>query len=153
MAPIIVSTEIARPPAQAFAYVTDPTRFAEWQEGVVGGHIDGDGPQRAGSRCLTTRRIAFAERQVTAEITHIDPPRAWGVRGIDGPLRATVNVTVDPLGQGGHSRVTIELDFSGHGFGRLLVPLVTRGARKEMPANLQRLKEQLERQPANGGSQ
>lgn len=76
---------------------------------------------------------------MTSEITHIDPPRTWGVRGIDGPIRATVNVTVDPLDDGRRARVTksIELDFEGHGIGKLLVPLVVRReARKEMPANL-----------------
>jgi hypothetical protein len=54
-------------------------------------------------------------------------------------------VTVGPLDEGRPSRVTIELDFEGHGIGRLLVPLaVRRQARKEMPANLRRLKERLE---------
>jgi hypothetical protein len=41
--------------------------------------------------------------------------------------------------------VTIEIDFEGHGIGRLLVPLFVRGdARREMPDNLRRLKERLE---------
>jgi hypothetical protein len=35
--------------------------------------------------------------------------------------------------------------FTGHGIGKLLVPLVVRPrARKEMPANLERLKQRLE---------
>jgi hypothetical protein len=37
-----------------------------------------------------------------------------------------VNVTVDPLEQGARSRVTIAVDFEGHGIGKLLVPLVVR---------------------------
>jgi len=77
---------------------------------VVGGHMDSDGPTAVGTKCLTTRRIGFAERAVTSEVTHIDPPRAWGVHGIDGPLRAIVNVTVDPLDDGRRSRLTIEVD-------------------------------------------
>jgi hypothetical protein len=41
--------------------------------------------------------------------------------------------------------VTIALDFGGRGIGKLLVPLVVRRqARREMPANIQRLKERLE---------
>jgi hypothetical protein len=84
---------------------------------------------------------------VTSEITHIDPPRTWGVHGIDGPIRAIVNVTVDPVEKGRRSRVTIDLDFDGHGIGKLLVPLVVRRqARKEMPANLGTLRERLEEQ-------
>jgi uncharacterized protein YndB with AHSA1/START domain len=146
MTPIRTTTEVARPPEEVFAYVTDPTRFAEWQEGVVGGSIDGSEPHAVGDRCLTTRRIGGTERLVTSEITHIDPPRGWGIRGVDGPIRATVDVSVTPLNEGKQSRVTIDLAFSGHGIGKLLVPLVVRrGARKEMPANLERLKQRLER--------
>ena len=142
MAPITTSTEVARPPADVFAYVTDPARFAEWQEGVVGGHLEADAPQGVGDRCVTTRRIGGGERAVVSEI---NPPRTWGVRGLNGPIRATVNVTVSPLEDGNRSRVTIELDFAGHGVGKLLVPLVVRpSARKEMPANLQKLKQRLE---------
>jgi uncharacterized protein YndB with AHSA1/START domain len=145
MAAISATAEVARPPEVVFAYVTDPTRFAEWQEGVVGGQMDGSGPHRVGDRCLTTRRIGGSEGQVTSVVTHVDPPRTWGVRGIDGPIRATVDVTVVPANGGGGSIVTISLDFAGHGIGKLLVPLfVSRSARKEMPANLERLKQRLE---------
>jgi uncharacterized protein YndB with AHSA1/START domain len=137
--------EIDRPPADVFAYVTDPSRFREWQQGVVGGHMDGDAPHKVGARCITTRRIGFAERSVTSELTHIDPPRTWGVRGIDGPIRAVVNVSVDALDEGRRSRATIEIDFQGTGIGKLVVPLmVRRQARREMPANLERLKTRLE---------
>jgi hypothetical protein len=41
--------------------------------------------------------------------------------------------------------VQIDLDFTGHGIGKLLVPLFVRpSARKEMPENLNRLKQRLE---------
>jgi hypothetical protein len=74
----------------------------------------------------------------------IDPPRAWGVRGTDGPIRATVDVLVEPLA-GSRSRLTISVDFTGHGIGKILVPLVARReARKEMPGNMAALKQQME---------
>jgi len=154
MAPITTTTEVARSPEEVFAYVTDATRFQEWQQGVVGGHVEGDEPHTAGDKCFTTRRIGGTERAVTSVITHIEPPAAWGVRGVDGPIRATVDVTVAPLNDGQRSRVTIELDFAGRGIGKLLVPLlVRRSARKEMPANLDRLKQRLEapREPPSLG--
>lgn len=143
--PISTSIEVDRPPAEVFAYVTDPSRFAEWQNGVVNGHLDTDGPPAAGDRCITTRRIGFAERPVTSEVTHIEPPRSWGVRGIDGPIRAEVNVIVEPLDSDQRSRLTIKIDFAGRGIGQILVPLVVRPqARREMPANMKRLKQRLE---------
>jgi hypothetical protein len=89
---------------------------------------------------------------VTAEVTHFDPPRTWGVHGIDGPIRASVNVTVDPVAGNARSRLTIEIDFHRHGIGRVLLPLVVRReAQYEMPSNLERPKARLERPyPAPG---
>ncbi|MGH3391735.1 MAG: SRPBCC family protein [Actinomadura sp.] len=144
MAPISTSIEVDRPAAEVFAYATDPTRFSEWQQGVVDGHLDGPGTPTVGARCLTTRRIGFADRQVTSVLTHIDPPRTWGVGGTDGPIRARVDVTVETR-TATRSRLTIDVDFEGHGIGRILVPLAVRPqARKEMPANLARLKHRIE---------
>jgi hypothetical protein len=69
------------------------------------------------------------------------------VRGIDGPIRACVDVDVQPLQRDG-SRVTIDVDFEGHGIGKVLVPLVVqRQAAKEMPKNLERLRDRLEAEP------
>lgn len=145
MAPLVSAIDIARPPDEVFSYVTDPSRFVTWQENIVSGHMDGEHRPRVGSRCMTTRRIGFAEREITSEITAMDPPRRWAIRGIDGPIRATVNVTVEPLNGSTQSRVTVAIDFEGRGIGRLLVPLlVRREARHEMPRNMRRLKARLE---------
>ena len=37
MAPAVTTIEIARPPEEVFAYVTDPSRFSEWQKAVHSG--------------------------------------------------------------------------------------------------------------------
>jgi hypothetical protein len=106
--------------------------------------MDRPGIPAVGAWCLTTRRIGGANRPSTSEVTHIDPPRTWGLRGVDGPIRAVVDVTVEPLAAD-RSRVTITVDLEGHGIGRLLVPIVVqRQARREMPANLETLKQHLE---------
>jgi uncharacterized protein YndB with AHSA1/START domain len=148
MPPIVTTAEIGRPAAEVFAYATDPARFSEWQKGVVDGHMDspGSGTQApaVGAKCVTTRRIGGASRPATAELVHIDPPRTWGVRGIDGPIRAAVDVLVEPV-TGSRSRLTISVDFTGHGIGKILVPLMVRPeARKEMPDNMTALKQRME---------
>jgi uncharacterized protein YndB with AHSA1/START domain len=144
MAPIVATTEVDRPAEEVFAYATDPTRFNEWQDGVVEGHLEQAGPLRVGDRFVTTRRIGGANRPASQEVTRIEPPRAWEVRGVDGPVRAAVDVTVDALSET-RSRLTISIDFQGHGVGKALVPLVVRRqAEKEMPANLETLKQRLE---------
>ncbi len=138
------TVDVDRPAAEVFAYATDPTNFHEWQQGVVSGKLDSTGTPEVGDQCLTVRRIGGAERPSTSELVRLDPPRAWSVRGIDGPIRARVDVAVEPLTES-RSRLNITVDFDGHGIGRLLVPLVVcRQARAEMPENLARLKQQVE---------
>jgi uncharacterized protein YndB with AHSA1/START domain len=144
MAPFISSAEVARPAERVFAYVTDPSRFTEWQQGVVSGHMDAP-TTHVGSRCTTVRTIGGREREVNTNITEYDPPRRWADRGIDGPIRPIIGVTVEPLAGGSRSRVTIEVDFTGHGIGKLLVGLIVRRqAAREMPGNMRRLRERLE---------
>ena len=147
----ISTIDINRPPDEVFTYVTDPSRFGEWQHGVVSGHMDGDRPGEPGAKCVTVRRIGLAQRPVTAEVTRVDAPRTSSVHGIDGPIRATVNVTVDPLETGRRSRVSIDIAFTGYGVGKLLVPLIVRPqADREMHQNLQRLKDRLESPTTTG---
>jgi uncharacterized protein YndB with AHSA1/START domain len=144
MAPITSRIEVARPADQVFAYVIDPSTMPEWQQGCVRGQMDG-ATTGVGSKCMTVRRIGGREREVISEITEYDPPRRWADRGVSGPIRAIVTVTVEPLAEVSRSRVTIELDFTGHGIGKLLVPLVVRRqAANEMPENMRRLKQALE---------
>ena len=148
MAPIVSAIEVTRPPEEVFGYVSDPTRLREWQEGVVSARMEADTPPAAGSRFTTTTRIGGTEQISTLEITEISPPRVWAVRGVDGPVRVNVTVTVDPLPGGRGSRVTVALDFDGYGPGRMLVPLVVRPqAARQAPRSCQRLRERLESQP------
>ena len=145
MAPIVESIEVSRRPEDVFSYVTDPAHLPEWQESVVSARREGDAPRAVGSRTVVTRRVGGQERAMTTELTELNPPTTWAVRGIDGPVRGMVKGTIEPLGDGERSRVTIALDFEGHGIGKLLVPLVVRSqARAEVPRNLQNLKERLE---------
>ena len=144
MAPITTSIEVDRSAETVFAYATDPSRFSEWQKGVVDGAMNTTLAAKVGDHCLTTRRIGFANRVATAEVVRVDPPRTWSVRGLDGPIRAAVDVTVEALSDA-RARLTISVDFKGHGIGRLLVALmVEREARKEMPANVATLKQRVE---------
>src|SRR6266508_3467588 len=64
---------------------------------------------------------------------------------VGGPVTAIAKGAIEPLDDGMRSRVTIALEFEGHGIGKLLVPLVIRRqARKQLPKNEQKLREVLE---------
>jgi uncharacterized protein YndB with AHSA1/START domain len=144
VAPITHSVEIARTPDDAFAYITDPSRFTEWQEAVVSARLEGDGPMRQGSRLNMTRLMGRRQQKFTTELTEYSPPRSYAFRGIDGPIRPIGKGSVEPVGDGERSRFTFAIDFEGKGFGKLLVPLVRSQARKELVKTHEKLKERLE---------
>ena len=141
---LIVSTiEIARPPEQVYSYATDPSRFAEWQRDVVTVRMEGS-PLTVGTRYSTIRRLGGTERTMIQEITEVVPHRSWAARGVDGPIRPSARITVEPLDGGSRSRVTFALDFEGHGIGVPLVPMVRAMAAKGAPLSYRNLKERLE---------
>lgn len=143
MSAIVSQVEVEAPQVEVFDYVTDPTTFPEWQANVVGGHMAGQ--TAIGAKCNTTRRIGGREREVTSEVTKYNPPSSWAVHGTDGPIRALVDVTIEPVTGTSRTRVTISLEFEGHGIGKVLVPvLVKPQSRKEMQRNMIRLKARLE---------
>jgi uncharacterized protein YndB with AHSA1/START domain len=149
MAPIVVSVEISRPPADVFAYVTDPSHLPLWQESVLRVDSD-DAPTRVGTRVVAVRRVGRREMESVAEFAEFQRPTGWGLRGVDGLVRGDVTGTIEPLDNGTRSRVTLSLELKGHGIGKLLLPLfVHRQAKNEMPLNARNLKELLE----SGGSQ
>lgn len=143
MAAIRESVEISRSPEDVFAYLDDFERHGEWQEQIVNAHVDTEGPTKVGTQVTEQRRMGKREQTIKYEITEHSPPRSFAFHGIEGPIRVVGKGTVEPVGDSA-SRVTIELDFEGHGIGMLLLPLVKSQARKQVPKDQARLKEKLE---------
>jgi carbon monoxide dehydrogenase subunit G len=141
MATIVESIEISRRPEDVFLYATDFSHFPEWQGGVVSARREGNAPLKA----VVTRRVGPRKLQRTEEITELNPPRTWTVRGVGGPLTAIAKGTVEPLDDGKRSRVTIALELEAHGIARVLAPLILRQVRRQLPINERKLKELLER--------
>ena len=145
MASIKESIEIARRPEDVFAYLDDLERHGEWQGTIVSARKDTDGPTRIGTRATETRHVGGRDQTMSYEIYEHDPPRSFAFRVLDGPIRVTGKGSVEPVGDGDRSRVTIDLEFAGHGIsGKLLLPLAVSQARKQVPQDQQRLKERLE---------
>jgi hypothetical protein len=116
------------------------------------GHDDGQPPMRChhdSHRTVHQRHAGVRCPPGEAERLPGDGPgaadRSWAVRGVDGPIRPTAKITIDPLDGGTRSRVTFALDFEGHGVGVPLLPLVRRQAQKSAPMSYQHLKARLDR--------
>ena len=144
MAPVTASIEIARRPEDVFAYLDDLARHGEWQDQIVSVERHGEGPTKVGTKATEKRRVGGREQTMTYEVTEHDPPRTSAFHGVDGPVRVAGRVTLDPVGDGSSTRVSLSLDFEGHGVGKLLVPFARSQARKQVLKDQHRLKERLE---------
>ncbi len=145
MAPITETIEINRRPEDVFAYLDDVQRHGEWQEQIVDVEPQGDQPMGVGKRVRETRRVPGGNRSMTYEITAHDPPRQSSFRVLDGPIRAVGTVSVEPIDDGSRTRLTITIDFEGHGIaGKILLPVAKNQARKQIPKDQARMKELLE---------
>jgi uncharacterized membrane protein len=144
MASIIESVEIARSPEDVFAYIDQLDKHGEWQEQIIRTRVDTEGPTRVGTRATDTRRVPGGPRDISYEITEHDPPRRASFRGTSGPVRVAGSVSVEPVGDGSRSRLTLQLDFEGRGLGIVFAPLIRSQARKQVPKDHVRLKERLE---------
>lgn len=145
MAAIVESIEIGRTPADVFAYLDQLDKHGEWQEAIVSSTSLSDGPVQVGSRATDRRRMPGGIKvNVTYEIVEHDPPNRTRFQVINGPVRPVGTVTVEALDDGARSRLTLELDFRGHGIGKLMAPMARRQAVKQVPGDQQRLKQRLE---------
>jgi uncharacterized protein YndB with AHSA1/START domain len=146
MSPILTRIEIAAPPTEVFAYVADPRRFPDWQPDIVAVRVEDPttppGPLGLRARFTTVRRIGGADRGMVQEVIVHEAPRSWAVRGVDGPIRPNVAVTIEPTASG--SAATFTFDFAAPAIGRALLPLVRRMTARVAPASVRRLKDLLE---------
>jgi uncharacterized protein YndB with AHSA1/START domain len=147
MAVAAESIDISRSPHDVFWYATDFAQFPRWQGNVVSARQEGESALVTGSRAVVTRRVGPRRVRATETITELTPTETWEVRSSGGlPVTAIAKGRIESLDGGNRSRVTITLDFAGHGIGKLLIPLVIRWqARKQLPQNTAKLKEVLER--------
>jgi uncharacterized protein YndB with AHSA1/START domain len=138
------SIEIERKPEDVFAYLDQLDRHGEWQSTIITTRVETEGPTRVGSRAVDRRKVPGGPRDIAYEVTEHDPPRRVAFRGVDGPVRPVGSVTVESVGDGSRSRVTLNLDLQGHGIGKLFAPLARRQAAKLVPQDQAKLKERLE---------
>ena len=142
MAPIVASVDIERSPEDVFSYITDLPRQVEWQESLVSASTVTDEPTRVGTRIIHRRKVGPRVMVLTSEVTVHDPPHMFAFRSVDGPIRAQGSGRVEPTQTG--SRVTVELELSGRGFGKLMLPIVRRQASRQLVSDHQKLKQIME---------
>ncbi len=79
----VASVAIARPRAEVFAFVADPTRFPQWNSAVTSVEPMPD------SAYLMRRRLPTGETENGLEVIEFKPPTNFAVRTTSGPTPFT----------------------------------------------------------------
>jgi uncharacterized protein YndB with AHSA1/START domain len=140
-----VETEIARAPAEVFAYVADPAKLPTWQRNTVSVTQEGDGPVGVGTRLHEVHRAGGRELESVVEVREFEPGRVFALKLIDGPLPLDVRLTFSPAGRG--TRFTFTGSGEVEGALRLAGPFLAQTLKRQFERHCEQLKRVLESQP------
>jgi carbon monoxide dehydrogenase subunit G len=125
--------EIARPPEDVYALVSDLRRGPEWQPSLVRVDIE---------RGVEVRKIAGQEREASFDVTRNETPRLFEIVSRGGPVRASATFELHPVAVGTRVDLALVLELSGPL--RFAGGMVRGRAEREARENLERLKAILE---------
>jgi carbon monoxide dehydrogenase subunit G len=125
--------EIARPPEDVYALVSDLERGPEWQPSLVRVDVE---------RGVEVRKVAGQEREASFDVTRNEAPRLFEIVSRGGPVRAWATFELHPNGAGTRVDLTLVLELSGAL--RFAGGMVRGRAEREARENLERLKALLE---------
>jgi uncharacterized protein YndB with AHSA1/START domain len=133
---------IQRPPAEVFAYATDPLKIAEWRSNVLE-VIGYDPPVRQGTTYELAERL-MGRQQFGQRVVTYEPNRLAVIETTSGSMRPLQQFSFEPTADGG-TRYTARLEVHTSGIMRLFEPLMRGRVRKTMVAYGENLKRNLER--------
>ena len=143
------SVTIYRPVDRVFEYASTPENDPTWVVASLRHELLSPGPLRLGS--ITEEDVGFMSRRMRYvwEVVQYEPPTAFALRSVSGPLPATIRLGLEPL-DGGTTCLTLVGDAQLRGVFRLLVPLMGRVARRQLEIQLGTLKALLENEASEG---
>ncbi len=140
------SVDIARPPADVFAFVAEGANTPLWRRAAVEDRWLDDGPMRPGRRGRAVRRGMGRQFVLIAEIVDWDPPAYVSYRIVEGIMRGWVeSYRFESVGVG--TRLTIAVEgppVPNNLLGRLMNPLLERGMVRQGRTDFATLKRLLE---------
>jgi uncharacterized protein YndB with AHSA1/START domain len=141
-----VETDVARPPSEVFAYVTDPAKLATWQTNTITAVPEGDQPVGLGTRLREVHR-APGGKQLTSlvEVSEYEPDRVFALQMLEGALPIHARITFEPSELG--TRVRLHAHGQPTGALRFAQPLLRLGLKRQFAGYCATLKRVLENAP------
>jgi uncharacterized protein YndB with AHSA1/START domain len=124
------TTLIDRPIEEVFAFLADGENDPKFSPRVLEIAKTTEGPPGVGTVYASTVKDAGVKTKREFKLTEFDPPTRirWTETSKNMITVPEGGYDLAPEGEG--TRVTLHNAFEGHGFGKLLVPLALRSARK-----------------------
>ena len=138
-----IETDIKRPVAEVFAYVTDPAKLATWQTNTVSAVAEDGAPVHVGTRLREVHR-GPGGRQLSSlvEVSELVPDRLFALRTIEGPLPVDARISVEP-GEGG-TRLRFNVRGEPTGPLRFLQPVMRIALKRQFREHCAALKHAME---------
>jgi carbon monoxide dehydrogenase subunit G len=139
------TTTVNRPLDEVFAFLANGENDRKFSPRVQEIKKTTDGPIGVGTVFASTVKDAGMTSKREFELTEFDQPTKirWSERSKN--MITVPNGGYDLAAEGATAtRVTIFNDFEGHGFGKVILPLAARAARKDADAFVGRIKSAIE---------
>ena len=134
---------VRRPPAEVFAYMTDPANLAAWQPSKLAVQPLTDGPPRQGYRVKERTKVGPRTWDQVVEFSEFEPGRVLGTHIVEGSMPVDGRWTFADDGAGGsHVRFVAWGELTG--LARLAEPLIRRGIARSFRRYHGLLAEQVE---------
>ena len=141
----VATTTVNRPIDQVFAFLADGENDKRFSPRVQEIRKTTDGPPGAGSVFESTVKDAGMTTTREFKLTEFDQPRRirWTELSKNSVTVPEGGYDLEPEGDA-VTKVTLYNNFEGHGFGKVIVGLAARAARKDADALAQRIKQAIE---------
>jgi len=145
---IETSTQIGRPRAEVFDFLTDVENLPKWQSGVVESRPLSEGPVRVGYRFEETAKVGLWKLHNVCTVTDLKANERFAFEAkSSGPLDYEGSFDLQPVAGG--TRLTLRGSARLKGLWRLLQPLLAGDLRKETRAELESIRRLLEEAPSS----
>jgi uncharacterized protein YndB with AHSA1/START domain len=139
------TTTINKPIEQVFQFLAAGTNDQKFSPRVQEIEKTTEGPVGVGTRFKSTVKDAGMKSSREFEYTEFEQPSKirWTERSKNAITVPSGGYDLEPAGEGA-TKMTIHNEFEGHGFGKVILPLAARAAKKDADAFAGRIKAAVE---------
>jgi hypothetical protein len=138
---------IDRAREEVAAFAADPTNATAWYKNIKSVQWETPPPVAVGSRVRFVAQFLGRTLEYSYEIRTLDAGRRLVMSTSEGPFPMETTYEWSDEGSGG-TRMTLRNRGEPAGFAKVSAPIMARAMKRANEADLRRLKEQLEHQPA-----